>query len=69
MYMYVKLNWDAKRLLQLWDTDVKRELQNEKFLPTVGFEFGIIRLQSEHNEYCSTKSDTQDKRPLLSQHL
>ena len=34
-------------LLELWGSWVERELQNEKFLPTVGFEPDVFRLGSE----------------------
>ena len=35
---------------------VNRELQNEKFLPTVGFEPGIFRLWSQLAKRCTTRS-------------
>ena len=35
-------------LLELCGSRVERELQNVKFLPTVGFEPGISRLLGEH---------------------
>ena len=36
-----------KDYLELWGSRVERELQNEKFLPTVGFEHGTFRFRSE----------------------
>ena len=37
----------CKGNLEMSGTRVKRELQNEKFVPTVGFELGAFRLRSE----------------------
>ena len=37
----------CKNYLELSGTRVKRELQNEKFLPTLGFEPGTFLLRSE----------------------
>ena len=34
-----------------------RELQNEKFLPTVGFEPGTFRFRSERANCCATRAD------------
>ena len=45
--MYVMLDFICKGYLQLSGTRVERELQNEKFLPNVGFEPGAFRLRSE----------------------
>ena len=35
-------------LLELWGSRIERELQNVKFLPTVGFQAGAFRFWSEH---------------------
>ena len=35
-------------LIELWGSRVEPNLQNEKFLPTVGFEPGLFLLRSEH---------------------
>ena len=46
-----------KGLLELRGAWVERELQNEKFLPTVGFEPGIVLLRSIGANHCITKSE------------
>ena len=48
----------CKGYLELSETQVERELQNEKFLPTVGFEPGAYRLRS--------KGATTELRRLMS---
>ena len=45
--MYVIDDFICKGYLELPGTRVERELQNEKFLPTVGFKPGTFRLRSE----------------------
>ena len=45
--MYVTVDFICKGYLELSGTQVDRELQNEKFLPTVGFEPGTFRLRRE----------------------
>ena len=52
--MYVMVDFICKGLLELWGTRVERKLQNEKFLPTVGFELGIFRLRAEQ---CAKRAD------------
>ena len=46
--VYVMVDFICKGELEVWGTRVERELQNEKFLRTVGFEPGPFRLRSEH---------------------
>ena len=46
--MYVMVDFIRMGLLELCGSRVERELQNVKFLPTVGFEPGTSRLLSEH---------------------
>ena len=55
---YVMVDFICNGLLQLQGTRVKRELQNEKILPTVEFEPGIFRFRSDHANHYTTKSDT-----------
>ena len=45
--MYVMLDFICKDYLELIGMRVERELQNEKCLPTVGFDPGTFRLQGE----------------------
>ena len=45
--VYVIVDFICKGYLELIGTRVERELQNEKWLPTVGFEPGIFCLRSE----------------------
>ena len=45
--VYVMVDFIRMGFLQLCGSRVERELQNVKFLPTVGFEPGISRLLSE----------------------
>ena len=45
--LYVMVDFICKGYLELSGTRVERELQNEKVLPTVGFEPGTLRLRSE----------------------
>ena len=45
--VYVMVDFICKGYLQLSGTRVERELQNEKFLPTVGFNPGAFCLRSE----------------------
>ena len=42
--MYVKLDFICNRFVKLWGMRRKQELQNEKFLPTVGLEPPTSRL-------------------------
>ena len=45
--VYVMVDFICKGYLELSRTRVERELQNEKFFPTVGFEPGAFRLRSQ----------------------
>ena len=45
--VYVLVDFICKGYLELIGTRVERELQNEKFLPTVEFEPGTFRLRSK----------------------
>ena len=45
--MYVMVDFICIDYLELLGTRVERKLQNEKFLPTVGFEPETFRLRSE----------------------
>ena len=45
--VYVMIDFICKGYLELCESLVERVLQNEKFLPTVGFEKGTFLLQSE----------------------
>ena len=47
MSVYVMVDFICKGYLELLGTRVERELQNETFLPTVGFEPGTLRIRSE----------------------
>ena len=56
--VYAMVDFICKGYLELSETRVERELQNEKFLPTIGFEPGTFRLRSE--------STTTELRGLMS---
>ena len=45
--VYVMVDFICKGQLEVWRMRVEWELQNEKVLPTVGFEPGTFRLRSE----------------------
>ena len=45
--VYFMVDFICKGFLELIGTKVERELQNQKFLPTVGFEPGTFRLRSK----------------------
>ena len=45
--VYVMVDFIYKGYIELSWSRVEREIQNEKFLPTVGFESGAFRLRSE----------------------
>ena len=45
--VYVTVDYICKGYLELIGTRVERELQNENFMPTVGFQPGTFRLRSE----------------------
>ena len=46
-YVHVMVDFIRMGLLELWASWVERELQNVRFLPTVGFELGTFRSRSE----------------------
>ena len=46
--LYVMVDFICKCYLELAGTRVARELQNEKFLPTLGIEPGTVRWRSEN---------------------
>ena len=54
-------NYICMGSLEMQGTQNKREIQNTKFLSTVGFELGTFRLQSRHATDCATRSDIHDR--------
>ena len=52
--MYVMVHMVLICLIELQGTQIKREIQNEKVLPTIGFETGTFRLRSRRDTICIT---------------
>ena len=57
--MHVTIDFICMDLCEQQGTQSKQEMQNEKFLPTVGFEPGTFRLRRRHTQStnCATRSN------------
>ena len=56
--MYVIVDFICMGLFDMQGTQNKREIQNEKYLTTVGFEPGTLRLRSRRTTDWAKRSDT-----------